>query len=207
MGRNAPLHAAKVGLAMAALESGTAQSKGQARAMTGLGRTALAPAALAPLLARSPDLRQMPSAGSLLDHKTDVDGESVSMRVALSDCADASLRILRRVGRKADTELSKSEREAISRAKMLIQLAKDCGLWTEQGQSTMPAEVQAMLARDADQMSVEHITQVEVTRWNRHHGRQDGISPTALKQHHQMLSVQTVDEERNPLDVGSEAGE
>ncbi len=205
MAHNAPRHAARIGLAMKALEAGTAQTKGEAAMLAGTSKRALQPALLAPLLARAPELRALDRSSGILEHKTDCDGVEVSMRSVLTGCADASIRILHRVGRKADTELSKSEREQISRAKMLIQLAKDCGLWTEQGQSTMPAEVAAMMARDADRMSVESVTAVEVTRWNRHHGRQDGISPTALRQHHQTLTVETDSQDENPLSVGEGA--
>lgn len=204
MAHNAPRHAAQVALAMRALETGQARTKGEATRLVGIGQTALTPGHLAPIVARSPDLRGHRFSREVLEHRTVVDGVEVTMQSALTGCADAALRTLHRVGRRADEPLTKDERDAISRAKMLIGLCKECGLWSDRQASEMPSEVADMMRRDADRMSVESITSVAVTRWNRDHGRQDGISPTALRQHHQMLTVETTGEDENPASVGED---
>lgn len=186
-----------VGMAMDALADGRAPDKATAAAMAGLGQGALKPSQLAPLLARAPELRQR-QVTSMMDHVTIVDGEEVSIRDVMTGCADSAVRTLHRVGRRADAGLTKEEQQRVKLAQSLLSMAKDAGLWQENGQSTMPAEVEAMLKRDADKMSVESITAVHVDRWTRHHGRQDGISPTALRQHHALRAVQTIEQDENP---------
>lgn len=182
---SAPRHASAVRASLEALQRGVAQTKQQAARLAGIAPLALTPAQLGPLVARSPDFRHDRQKGRMLDMVTDVDGETVSMRQALSGCAEAALRSLRRHGRRADEVLTREEREALSRAKMLLGLCRESGLWDESGGDNLPAELQAQRMRDmeADAMSVDS--------WMRDYSRTDGIGPTARKM--LALSVQDVE--------------
>lgn len=201
------LQAARATLAMDAMASGRAINKDEAARMAGIGRQALKPSSLAPLIARSPEMRSTASLGGMLDYAAEVDGEMVTVRAALAGCADASIRTMRRIGRRSDESLTKDEQAALKRAQSLLSMAKECGLWADQGNSALPAEIERQLAAEADKMSVTRITEVAITQWNRDHRYQHGIGPEALRQHYEMQAVRTVDVELNPASVGDDANQ
>ena len=170
---SAPRHAAQARLGLQTLRQGIARTKQEAVQLAGLGRDALAPSSLAPLIARSPDMRASLSRGRMLDMTTDCDGETVSMGKALAGCAEAALRTLARVGRRADQAITREESQALSRAKMLIGLARECGLWDETPHDSLPGELQRLAEAESLAMSPDH--------WARDWSRTDGVGPTMRK--------------------------
>lgn len=170
-------------MAMGALASGAASTKTEARKLAGLGQEALHPRRLEALAARRPEIASAIQSIPMLDWSADVDGAQVTFRDALTDCAMASLRVLKRLGGSWDVGEGKDAPNKLKMAKTLLLLCRDCGLWSENTGNTMPAEIEAMERRQADTMSVESVTQVAVTHWTRDHRRHDGIGPTARRLH------------------------
>lgn len=170
--RSAPRHAARVLSSLEALKTGRVESKSQACQLGGVGQSALKPSVLLPLVTRSPEMRHLAaSKGSMLDMVVDHGGEMVSLRETLSGCAESAAKALQDVGRRAHTDLTPSDAKKIARAKMLLDLCKSSGLWSDDGPDTVGMAMQADIRkRETAALSVDSLL--------RDHTRQDGISPT-----------------------------
>lgn len=191
----------KVLLALGALALGEVKTKKEAQHLAGLGNDALHPYRLEKLASQKPELQaQFAALGSMLDFQTDVEGEAVKMRDTLILRAEDCLRVLHLHGRAAIVE---GDGKAVARlkiAKTVLCMCRDFGLWADHAPSGAPAELEQMRQRQAETMSVESLTQVTVTTFNRDHRRHDGVGPTVKRQREaaQMLAPQTVEVELKP---------
>jgi len=197
--RSAPRHAASVMSSLDALKTGRVASKTQACEMAGIGVTALTPARLAPLIAKSPEFRALTGPkGAMLDMVVDHGGVMVSLRETLAGCAESAARALHDAGRRADTDLTPSEARKIARAKMLIDLCKSAGLWSDDGPDAVGIQLQAELRqRETAALSVDSLLA--------DHRRRDQISPTLRKLHALPDSTSDTDSSEPSAGGGSDA--
>lgn len=201
--RKAPpaLQADKVLLAMGALALGQVSTKKEAQKLAGLGNDALMPYRLEKLAEQVPGVReQFATLGTLLEFSVEIDGQAVKMRDALLKVAAASVRALHSNADAGILEGDSKAAQSLRMAKTMLLMCQDCGLWQNDSHNGAPAELEQMRQRQAETMSVESLTQVTVTTFNRDHRRHDGVGPTVKRQREaaQMLAPQTIDAELKP---------
>lgn len=188
-------------MALGALAMGKVKTKNEARDLVGLGADALCPYRLERLVEQKPELgARMEALGSLMDFASTINGEVVKMRETLILRAEDCLWVLHSLGREAIREGDGKAVSKLKIAKMVLGMCREFGLWTDQGGAGAPAELEQMRQRQAETMSVESLTQVTVTTFNRDHRRHDGVGPTVKRQREaaQMLAPQTVEAELKP---------